>query len=158
MENVLSVHGKWPGKRCAHIAYYLTCDQFRIIEARGAGCCEICHRRLDRPQIDHDPRRGPWAVRGLLCVSCNSRLESGGQGLPEQERYLAAAWYLSVLIPTPTEPGEGARVNGPHQRAWVRTRKGWERTTYRNLSRMWTWPGLCREYGPHNLAILEAGI
>jgi hypothetical protein len=152
---LFSNHAKKAGVRCAHITYRMTCEQYRDLEGRAAGCCEICRRLLDQPQIDHDAIVGRWAVRGLLCRRCNTQLESGGQGLPEQSRYLKAAWYLGVRLPVLPEPAKGSHVAGPYGRCWVRTRRGWEPTAYRAQSPIRNWSSLCSEFGAHNLTIFS---
>lgn len=78
---------------CNHKHYSLTCDDFEILLQRSGQSCEICktpgvntgHKKLF---IDHDPRQGLWAVRGLLCASCNSKLANESAFSPEAKAYL----------------------------------------------------------------------
>lgn len=62
IRNLVSCHIKSQGVRCAHLAYRMSCDQYRNVEARAAGQCEICRALNVHPQIDHDPTVGRWAV------------------------------------------------------------------------------------------------
>jgi hypothetical protein len=70
--------------------------------------------------IDHDKALGYWAVRGLLCPSCNSRLDQGGLIGPEVDRYLANPWHrrlpYSHLI-SPEQPDERPEVILDHDTA-----------------------------------------
>ena len=55
--------------------YGITCTDYdRLLAAQG-GQCAICRKppRKNRLHVDHDHDSGK--VRGLLCVSCNSKLE-----------------------------------------------------------------------------------
>jgi hypothetical protein len=74
----------------------MDCAEFDELIARAGDRCEICrargpetaHRRLF---IDHDERLGRWAVRGLLCGTCNSNIGRGWQA-PALSSYLANPW------------------------------------------------------------------
>lgn len=50
----------------------LTVAEFRALEARTDGACEICGSRRARMHVDHDHTTG--RVRGLLCSGCNTFL------------------------------------------------------------------------------------
>lgn len=50
----------------------LTISEFRALEARANGACEICRKPCERMHIDHDHSTG--RVRGLLCSGCNTFL------------------------------------------------------------------------------------
>lgn len=59
-----------------HRQYRLNCADFEELIARATGRCEICGLPAERNHrgklaIDHDHLLGRWAVRGLLCLSCN---------------------------------------------------------------------------------------
>lgn len=91
-------------RRCQHRFYLMTCEDFRALEARAGGLCEIC-RTETKLKIDHDHGLGWGAVRGLLCQKCNSelsRVDAGHQepGLAVAE-YLANSWYLQTQTPLP---------------------------------------------------------
>lgn len=66
---------------CTHRNYNLTCEQFEDDLLAFAGyACQRCGEATDRFHIDHDHALGDWAVRGLLCPSCNAllgRIENG---------------------------------------------------------------------------------
>lgn len=85
---------------CYHLGYSLTCDEYDSLLKRAAGACELCDAAAVKLSIDHDHGRGgTWAVRGLVCTSCNQYLRyvDGGalKGGERVARYLAAAWHLT---------------------------------------------------------------
>lgn len=91
-------------RRCQHRFYLMTCEDFRALEARAGGRCEICGR-TEPLGIDHDHALGAWAVRGLLCQKCNVglRLVDSGRQEPSADiaRYLSDAWHLkNASVPT----------------------------------------------------------
>lgn len=59
-------HG-WP-----HWRFFLTCEEYLQLLARGGGKCERCSGEMAKICIDHDYLIGKHAVRGLLCGRCNS--------------------------------------------------------------------------------------
>lgn len=66
---------------CQHRLYRLTCEEMAALIHRANDSCEICGRPRHRSPnrrlyIDHDHNIGIWAVRGLLCPSCNTSLGS----------------------------------------------------------------------------------
>lgn len=79
---------------CTHRKYGLTCEEFEELLQRSQGLCEICERsgtstKHGRLYIDHDPRLGLAAVRGLLCASCNSKLAVDNAFNEKAHAYLA---------------------------------------------------------------------
>ncbi len=88
---------------CHHGVYGLTCAGFEALWERAGGKCEICGTAAaDTPRhklcIDHDPRYGFEAVRGLLCDRCNSLMsfvDRGRKRDPRAYRYYARAWFLA---------------------------------------------------------------
>lgn len=132
----------------------MTCEQYESLWARSGGRCEICGVRPEALFIDHDATVGWWAVRRLLCVSCNTKLRDEAKTATEKA-YMASAWYLTVLVPVPPEPSVGARVAGPFAGEWVHTDSGWRRTRWANCAKPLTWSDMCRKYGAHNLTIDE---
>jgi hypothetical protein len=52
--------------------YGITLDVWNAMYAAQRGRCAICDRSDQRLVVDHDHHSG--AVRGLLCVTCNSGL------------------------------------------------------------------------------------
>lgn len=158
--------------RCAtHRRYQLTCDQYEGLITECGNRCQICrfpasempYRRL---YIDHD-FRGTWAVRGLLCIRCNSSLgdprinaKPGGAG-----EYLANAWFLRMLqtrgaSDDPThEPPHDAVIENQFGVLWTRNSNGiWTaNSTYNgHTPRPRPWPDLFRDFGPHNLRIVPS--
>ena len=106
--------------------------------------------------IDHD---GPlWAVRGLLCGSCNIRLgkDATFSGAPE---YLANAWWVrqceAIGVPAGprSEPPIGSAIRNQFGAIWVRhSGTLWYAAAERGGPNMMLWDRLYSSYGPHNLA------
>lgn len=143
----------------------MSCEQFAHLLKRADARCEICrragietsHRQL---YIDHDAKRGMWAVRGLLCGRCNSLLEHENVFTPEARRYLDRSWYRRHLASLsvaefPAEPPLRAVVQTGRCQ-WKRGRGGWLcRCSYHRHKRTpQTWIHLVRKYGPHHLQTL----
>jgi len=89
----------------AHRSYGMSCDQFDDLYRSASGRCEICGvRGEDTPTsrlfIDHDQAVGYYAVRGLLCNSCNTLLGIRGGGFTvAAEAYLTAkSWHVGRLM------------------------------------------------------------
>lgn len=84
-------------KSCTHRKYRMSCQQIDELRAESGERCQICGRleryMLGILNIDHDHALGYWAVRGLLCPSCNNKLESGILVGPEVDAYLANPWH-----------------------------------------------------------------
>src|SRR5262245_45657983 len=81
-----------------HRHHHLNCEQYDALLAEADGC-QICgfppdRMPLGRLYIDHSGQYGSWRVRGLLCISCNSRLREDNAFSPAARSYLANAWYL----------------------------------------------------------------
>jgi hypothetical protein len=118
-------------KACGHKRYKLTCASMDYLLKRSGGRCEICrvagvdssHRML---YIDHDDGGGYWAVRGLLCGTCNTKLEHENRFSPEADRYLQNAWFkqraaeLGVDEYGDDEPTDGRRFVDCHGRYWFK--------------------------------------
>lgn len=145
----------------------MTCEEFDSLQARSNGQCEICRTPPDRTGhgllfVDHDYSVGQWAVRGLLCSTCNSQLSY--HDMPYQyfqnrrdavDRYLANPWWRSHLAGLGfdggmrPEPPVGSLVYGPRT-TWERTDAGWLNS---HSKRTHPWSYLHRSYGPHKLVI-----
>lgn len=84
---------------CQHHSYGMSCDEFKNLEDRAAGSCEMCGTNDRKLVIDHDHAAGRSAVRGLLCQQCNlslGRMEAGSRIFSDAAaKYLEAAWHLS---------------------------------------------------------------
>lgn len=82
---------------CTHKQYAVSCDEYEVMVAAAGGSCQMCQTPTAPLVIDHDHALGPWAVRGLLCTSCNvilGRIEHGRKGMtPTAGRYLDAPWH-----------------------------------------------------------------
>lgn len=65
-------------KQSLYAKYGMSISDFELMLAGQGGCCAICARKFDgskhstRACVDHCHRTG--AVRGLLCIRCNSGL------------------------------------------------------------------------------------
>lgn len=88
--------------RCSHTLYSMNCESYDQLWQRANGCCELCDRTLivEGIAIDHDHTLGRWAVRGLLCKTCNAHdlrfMEAGTRPLsPRAVQYLANAWHIN---------------------------------------------------------------
>lgn len=68
--------------------YGLTLDQWYAHLIAQSGLCAICDVQMVEPATDHDHDTGK--VRGLLCLTCNTRLHVG-----PIDWYERAAQYLS---------------------------------------------------------------
>jgi hypothetical protein len=93
-------------RSCQHQAYRLTCEDYDALVKRAEGKCEICRIPAQDTTrgalcIDHDPRYGYFAVRGLLCDRCNTRMRRVDRGSdPGDQRtsqYCRNAWFIGVL-------------------------------------------------------------
>ncbi len=91
---------------CNHKAYQLPCAEYEELLARADGRCEICRVAAaetvkGKLVIDHQygTSAGLGAVRGLVCVSCNSVLGNvdAGKQVPQAQvtAYLANAWHVT---------------------------------------------------------------
>ena len=97
----MSGHDPRAGLCKTHRHYMMDCETFNALWNRAGGCCEVCrilpeHTPHGMLHIDHDPERGHWGVRGLLCSRCNTSLHRGIH--PERvTAYLANPWWEHVL-------------------------------------------------------------
>lgn len=102
---------------CRHATYRMTCEEFGRLVDRSRGACEICHRRVKKLYIDHDHDIGVWAVRGLVCPSCNVLLALR----PEFSEEPAVRDYLDNPFHS-SGPALRSSGNGPpaQQSGWAR--------------------------------------
>lgn len=70
------------GHRAAHSKYRLTCEEYDDLVLRAEGRCDRCGIPYAGLVIDHDHGAGNWAVRGLLCRSCNATGDIDGTVTP----------------------------------------------------------------------------
>lgn len=158
------LHTKPTGRSCTHWNYRMSCEDYDALLRRARHRCEICRKRGEDTThgflcIDHDAAVAQWAVRGLLCSSCNTQLDYPyfvGKA-PRASVYLAAPWYVTMLgkrgltAELPPEPPVGTAVRVAKSGVWRRTPEGWCRSRY-----LRTWRHLHRRNGPHNISIIAA--
>ncbi|MFI6510066.1 endonuclease domain-containing protein [Streptosporangium sp. NPDC050855] len=123
---------------CRHKHYRMTCEQFDRLLDEADNSCQVC--RLPGWQnskrmlfIDHDAGRGNWAVRGLLCNTCNTILGKDLE-VPRDAAfaaYLENSWFIGMLttygvgVDLPDEPPIGSVVDfGGRQPQRMRTKRG----------------------------------
>lgn len=148
---------------CLHVKYALGCRNYEALLLRAKGRCEMCgsfglsnlRRKLF---IDHDAAHGYWAVRGLLCWTCNFEMESPQTNYPERKAWLRAnPFYLDVFKAygmsglAMNEPPLGSRVTDAAGRQWTRHQRGWEIHPNIRHVRVRDWRYLHYHYGPHIL-------
>ena len=148
--------------RCdTHRGYKLSCDQYERLLARSGQLCEICrksvaHTQCQKLHIDHC---GPkWAVRGLLCTHCNTRLRDGHGWFEGSGEYLAKTWWVQECarlgIPTQLgpEPCIGSAVRDQHGVTWIRLGDSQWHSEGKSGKSYLTWKGLYDMRGPQNMA------
>jgi len=152
---------KFPCK--THTGYRLNCEQYEALRAESGGGCQICGFPAEKmPQrklyIDHIGGVPNWMVRGLLCISCNSRLE-GGVGFSDAAAlYLQNAWHLrqcavaGVPLEGGPEPEVGVDVVDNFDDRWTRRWGSWLRVSRRGPRGVpRDWRRLNCDLGPFNL-------
>jgi hypothetical protein len=142
---------------CAHRRYLLTCAEYDELAAEYKGHCGICdvieRSRYGWLVIDHDPFIADWAVRGLLCTPCNTRISVGYATTEAEIAYLADPWYLRRLavlglgVEPPAEPPVGVTlcVRG---RPFLHTADGWECQKRNGPRGALSWTVLHKRLGP----------
>lgn len=159
-------------ERCdTHEGYLLSCAQYEGLLTESGRRCQICGFPADQMPlrklfIDHDSLEGHWAVRGLLCISCNSQLQNANVFRPEVEDYLGNAWYLrelrdhGVLASRLPEPPVGSVVRDGFKVDWLHEPGGrWKPcggSFHGNLARR-EWYKLRHRGGPHKIQIINWG-
>lgn len=147
-----------------HKLYLLTCEQYEGLIAESGGGCQLCDfPAAGMPQrklyIDHD-YRGFWAVRGLLCIRCNSAIgdKRVGKKPAGMAAYLANAWFQRMynergISPNPAfRPPEGTAVLDGTGAHWAYGSGG--RWTSDRGDRARNWRELFRRFGPYNLTVV----
>jgi hypothetical protein len=102
--------------------YQMTCDEYEELRAETGNTCTICGiaGELTKPgllYLDHDEQVDIWAVRGLLCPSCNVCVTSHPRkiGLDRVAAYFDGAWYRRRLAAI-------GQLHAPHRKvhSWRR--------------------------------------
>lgn len=150
--------------RCdTHRHYKLGCDQYERLLARCGQRCEICRASVagttaGKLFIDHS---GPkWAVRGLLCNGCNTRLRDGRGWFQGSAEYLSRTWWVQecarVGVPSAIapEPPIGSAIRDQYVTIWVREADGnWHPSGPGSPGvSHWSWERIYEQRGPHNMA------
>jgi hypothetical protein len=153
-------------ERCSvHRLHLLGCEQYERLLSRSGQQCEICRApgtdsTRGKLRIDHFGYA--WAVRGLLCNTCNTRLTSDAarRHAPWAAGYLADSWWiaecrrLGVPVAEAPEPGHGSAIRDQWNVTWLREGDGKWRPHGSGKpgisSATWTW--LYEHRGPQNLA------
>lgn len=145
---------------CTHRVYRLTCRQYNRLLSRAAGRCETCglpdyQNRKGKLWIDHDNQLGNWAVRGLICLSCNNNIHR----MPVRAEYEANAYFRTLLAEAgitslkTSEPPLGSAVVDHAGRPWRHEEDGlwWPRHRRSLPQAPERWKALLYLNGPHNL-------
>jgi hypothetical protein len=148
----------------------MTCEDYDAFVAEYGNGCAICGRTGPETGhgflvIDHHAYTGDWAVRGLLCSSCNSRIVDGRPATAADAAYLADPWYkrrfaaLGLSLTPLPEPGIGGMIAIEQKRRqlWHRTTDGWRRVGNFHESG-YTWFRLNQKYGPHRIEIVSGQL
>jgi hypothetical protein len=153
--------------RCQHLNYDMTCADFAALVDRACARCEMClataaDTKQGKLHIDHDHRRGPWAVRGILCSYCNI---NGSVDAWAPRRSDAAKTYLSrswvdeahgSRVEIGDEPHLGVTVAaGTTRRIWTRADVGWWPAPGHG-GMVVSWRRLNHLYAPHRFVTLGA--
>lgn len=151
-----------------HRGYKLGCAQYEYLLARSGQECEICGlpgTECPRGKLHIDHHGHKWAVRGLLCNTCNTALS--GRVAERRPRwaadYLANSWWIKecerVGVPAKMapEPDFGSVIRDQWNAVWLREGDGLWRPqgNQRPGISSATWDWLYLQRGPHNLAPLN---
>lgn len=154
-------------RNCQHFVYAMNCAEMDNLCSWSNDRCRICGRSAAQNahrwlSIDHAATRGDWAVRGLVCSSCNGRLRETPMYIwrPEVEQYMALAWvdyYFGERCHQQPEPSIGKSAHAAGY-IWTRAEFGWWPHIEPNRTRsarVMTWDGLNRQYGPPRIEIIK---
>jgi len=156
-------------ERCTvHRHHKLGCAQYEQLLARSGQRCEICDlpgRENVRGKLHIDHLGHDWAVRGLLCNSCNTALnkDAARRNARWAAEYLANSWWvkecerLGVSIELAPEPDCGSAIRDQFNVVWLREGDGMWRPRGHGRpgisSASWEW--LYEQRGPQNMALLD---
>lgn len=152
--------------RCdTHRGYKLSCGQYEALIARAGQLCEICRDSATETAfgklfIDHS---GPkWAVRGLLCNTCNTRLRDGRGWTPGGAEYLAKTWWIQecarvgVAPKLAPEPPIASVIRDQFGTTWIRHLTGeWRAQNGSSGEPRMSWERIYELRGPQNMAVLD---
>lgn len=151
--------------RCSvHRHYKLSCGQYELLISRAGHCCEICRRRHPHRKLFIDHCGPLWAVRGLLCNGCNSRLEDDKRFSQAAADYLDNAWWMqqcaAIGVPADrrdAQPPVGSSVRNQWGVVYIHTRQdSWFAPMQPGRGHASPfWGTLCSAYGPQNLAPVD---
>ncbi|HET6634947.1 MAG TPA: endonuclease domain-containing protein [Streptomyces sp.] len=153
-------HAASSGRPCSHSRYGLTCCAYDQLVREAGGRCQICGRAGQATGrgylvVDHDPKIGDWAVRGLLCSTCNLTIEYADAPTSTQAAYLASPWHARRGLTVPDEPPVGSRVQ-TGRRTYLRTSSAWEACDEFRGRRTMSWSQLTRRHPPDSLTIYSS--
>ncbi|WP_331736893.1 endonuclease VII domain-containing protein (plasmid) [Streptomyces canus] len=150
-------------RACSHTRYKLSCAEYDELMHQADYRCQLCHRSAGETGhghlvVDHDFRVGDWAGRGILCSTCNGKIEYTDSEDPARAAYLGNPWYRRMLASRGlrvelAEPPLGTTVHAG-RRTWRRTPNGWC-SLDRYRGRALTWAQIHRRFGPHNITLLD---
>lgn len=149
------------GQCQTHRRYDLTCAEIgELVEITG-NRCQLCEATSDGKRwrmlfIDHDHSLGYWAVRGLLCSSCNTFI---GGARKSEAIFPARPWHEVLMeragrpkhMPQPQVGGTVVSASNGH--VYWRGMDRWHRMNgvYQNMR--YSWLGLTKRYSPRRLTI-----
>lgn len=151
-----------------HRNHKLGCAQYEQLLVRSGQRCEICDlpgSENVRGKLHIDHLGYGWAVRGLLCNSCNTALnrDAARRNARWAAEYLANSWWikecerLGVPAGVAPEPDCGSAIRDQFNVVWLREGDGqWRpRGTGKPGISSASWEWLYEQRGPQNMAPLD---
>ncbi|MEV4247001.1 endonuclease domain-containing protein [Streptosporangium canum] len=149
---------------CHHKTFRLTCEQYEALIAESENECMACAKpavstSLGKLVIDHDYDHGKWAVRGLICGSCNSLFVRGVEAPYWAQPYLTDPWFLREVARLnlsphlPPEPSRDACLRDFDNHIWFFEDNAW-RWAWKKSLRL-TWAELFQRFGPMGLTQVD---
>lgn len=156
-------HTKPLKSKCGHRIYQLDCGEYDRLVDHAGNRCQICGTAPDQTKhgflvVDHDANVGQWAVRGLLCSTCNTGLPAGSTPAWAAD-YLKLPWWrreadrLGLNAEQLPEPGIGSVVLTPNRDVWRRGPEGWQQTANWRHKPTLSWDRLNHRFGPHRIRV-----
>lgn len=158
-------HTKPSKSKCGHHIYQLDCEEYDRLVDHAGNRCQICGLSPEQTKhgflvVDHDACVGQWAVRGLLCSTCNTNLPAGSAPAWAAD-YLRSPWWrrelerLGLSAEQPSEPVLGSVVRTPNRDTWRRGAQGWQQTANWRHKPTLSWDSLNNRFGPHRIRVLS---